>query len=361
MFALIVASSTGASAQDAGVLPNAAAPLTIPTPDGSGQVTEPSIVKFSPPWRGFTYWMVVAPYPHSDAEDENPSIFVSDDGQQWSLPPGGTNPIQKPTPHSHLADSSLFYDRISDQLWLYYISEDQFHFTDVIRTISIDGLHWSTPERVIHAPDYQVVMPTVAKIGDQYWLWSVNAGGAGCSASSTFVQYRTSWDGVHWSAPRLTDIVQPGYRIWHIGVTELFELRPRISMPVRRDRFVNDGSIRRDFDDDVQTEDQLVFTRGVYAMLASAYDSDCGHDDLFLALSDDGIHWTHFSRPLLTPDRGHWDGSAIYKSTLAFDSKTDVITVWYSALAGDSWHLGVTQGDLRHTLQELRVPDRRPF
>src|SRR5207248_1406513 len=83
------------------------------------------------------------------------------------------------------ADSSLFYDRISDQLWLYYISEDQFHFTDVIRTISIDGLHWSTPERVIHAPDYQVVMPTVAKIGDQYWLWSVNAGGAGCSASST--------------------------------------------------------------------------------------------------------------------------------------------------------------------------------
>src|SRR3989442_8536521 len=99
--------------------------------------------------------MVVAPYPHSDAEDENPSIFVSDDGQHWSLPPGGTNPIQKPTPYSHLAD--------------------------------------------------------------------------------------------------------------------------------------------------------------------------------------------------------------FYKSTLAFDSKTDVITVWYSALAGDSWHLGVTQGDLRHTLQELRVPDRRPF
>src|SRR5436305_1770633 len=63
MFALIVASSTGASAQDAGVLPNAVAPLTIPTPDGSGQVTEPSIVQFSPPWRGFTYWMVVAPYP----------------------------------------------------------------------------------------------------------------------------------------------------------------------------------------------------------------------------------------------------------------------------------------------------------
>src|SRR6266404_9955978 len=109
MFALIVASSTGASAQDAGVLPNAAAPLTIPTPDGSGQVTEPSIVKFSPPWRGFTYWMVVAPYPHSDAEDENPSILVSDDGQQWSLPPGGTNPIQKPTPPILIWQIQVFF------------------------------------------------------------------------------------------------------------------------------------------------------------------------------------------------------------------------------------------------------------
>src|SRR5437016_14088635 len=109
MFALIVASSTGASAQDAGVLQNAVAPLTIRTPDGSGQVTEPSIVKFSPPWRGFTYWMVVAPYPHGDAEDENPSILVSDDGHDWSVPPVGTNPIQNPTPHSHLADASLFY------------------------------------------------------------------------------------------------------------------------------------------------------------------------------------------------------------------------------------------------------------
>src|SRR5207245_5716063 len=109
MFALIVASSTGASAQDVGVLPNAPAPLTIPTPDGSGQVTEPSIVKFSPPWRGFTYWMVVAPYPHSDAEDENPSILVSDDGQHWSGPPGGTMPIQKTTSIHHFELSSLFF------------------------------------------------------------------------------------------------------------------------------------------------------------------------------------------------------------------------------------------------------------
>jgi len=260
--------------------------------------------------------MALAPYPHNDAADENPSILVSNDGQHWSVPPGGSNPIERPAPHSHLADPSLFFDQISGELWLYYISEAT-HFTNVMRTFSTDGVHWSMPEGVIHAPDYQVVMPTVAKVGDQYWLWSVNAANAGCSASSTFVQYRTSPNGVNWSAPQLTDVAQPGYKIWHIGVTEV--------------------------------------SPGNYTMLSSAYKHNCGHDDLFLALSQDGIHWTHFGRPLLTPSCA-WDGNAIYKSSLAFDPKTDLMTVWYAALGGNSWHLGVTQGDFQQTLQELSNP-----
>src|SRR5207237_4785012 len=122
MFALIVASSTGASAQDAGVLPNAVAPPTLPTPDGSGQVTEPSIVQFSPPWRGFTYWMVVAPCPHSDAEDENPSIFVSDDVQHWSVTPGGIISLQIPTSHTNLFVSYLFTIRYSFNTSITYLS-----------------------------------------------------------------------------------------------------------------------------------------------------------------------------------------------------------------------------------------------
>jgi hypothetical protein len=353
VFALTVVLST-VSAQDLAVLPNALAPLTTPTPDGSGQVTEPSIVQFPLPWHGFKYWMALAPYPHNDAADENPSILVSNDGQHWSIPPGVSNPIERPAPLSHLADSSLFFDRVSDQLWVYYISEDQFHFSNVMRTISPDGMHWSIPELVIRAPDYQIVMPAIAKIGEQYWLWSVNAGNAGCSASSTFVQYRTSVDGVNWSAPLLADIAQPGYRIWHIGV---MELRLPISNSIGTDKLENDDGVEARIPASPPENRPRVASLTIYGMLASAYVDNCGHADLFLALSRDGVHWAHFARPLLTPNSGHWDGAAIYKSTMAWEPTTSLMTVWYSAWtateAGADWHVGVSQGDFWHTFSEL--------
>jgi hypothetical protein len=92
---------------------NAVTPLITPSYDDSGQATEPSIVHFPNGWNGYQYWMVFAPYPHSNDGYENPSILVSDNGTEWSVPPGVTNPIERPEPGSRLADSSLFYDRMS--------------------------------------------------------------------------------------------------------------------------------------------------------------------------------------------------------------------------------------------------------
>jgi hypothetical protein len=266
--------------------------------------------------------MVVAAYPHDDAAEENPSILVSGDGQHWSVPAGISNPVQKPALGSHLADSSLFFDISSNELWLYYISEDQFGFTNVMRKTSADGLHWSTPQLVIRVPDYQIVMPTISKLDGRYWLWSVNAGHAGCSASSTSVQFRTSLDGVHWSAPEAVDIEQPGYHIWHISVTSIF---------------LSSGPM--------------------LAMLESAYKVNCGGTDLFLALSNDGVHWQHFGMPILTPNVGHWDGEGIYESTMGFDLGTYLFTIWYSAWnespAGPVWHVGQVQGSFPSMLQQL--------
>ena len=45
-------------------LENALSYLTIPTYDGSGQVTEPDIVFFDSPWHGFRYWLAFSPYPN---------------------------------------------------------------------------------------------------------------------------------------------------------------------------------------------------------------------------------------------------------------------------------------------------------
>src|SRR5215472_11304848 len=116
-------SFVNSSTQNDSALSNAPSPEATPTYDGSGQVTEPSIRDFPSGWRGFQYWLVVGPYPNSDASKENPSILVSNDGLFWEVPPGLTNPIDRPI-SGHLADSELFYDSSSDQLWAYYVSED---------------------------------------------------------------------------------------------------------------------------------------------------------------------------------------------------------------------------------------------
>jgi hypothetical protein len=77
-------------------LMNAAAPLTIPTYDGSGQLTEPDVIFFNSHWHGFQYWMAFSPYPFTNPAEENPSIVVSNDGVNWQVPDGLVNPLVLP-------------------------------------------------------------------------------------------------------------------------------------------------------------------------------------------------------------------------------------------------------------------------
>jgi hypothetical protein len=94
-----------------GSLINARAALVTPTYDGSGQVVEPTVLHFPNRWQGYSYWMAISPYPNipGQAGFENPSILVSQDGQNWSVPSGLTNPIFTPKEGS-FADATLFYD-----------------------------------------------------------------------------------------------------------------------------------------------------------------------------------------------------------------------------------------------------------
>lgn len=354
-----------------GVMTNAVAPLAIPTPDGSGQATEPSIVNFETAWHGYQYWLVVGPYSHANQYEENPSILVSNDGMNWSVPPGVANPLEKPVEGGHLEDSTLFYDQASDQLWIYYEEEpdDQPWFDDeaveratttLMRITSGDGIHWSAPQPLINAPDYQLVMPAVTKLGNTYWLWTVNAGVKGCSATFTSMQYRTSSDGTHWSGPGTVSIIQPGYKIWHTSVKALplallndFDRQQLDRQEILRAellRFLRDRS-------ELPREERATPLRpsqdSFFVMLASAYTEACGRDSLFLAYSTDGIDWNTFSNPLLTPNPSGWDTTGIYESTFDVDLAGQ-FSVWYAADGlGGLWHIGLTQGDFSTVIQDL--------
>lgn len=313
IFVLVLVTTACSSAtvkfvlQNDGALLSASSPQITPTYDGSGQVVEPSIYFFPSGWNGFSYWLIVNPYPNSDASKENPSILVSDNGSFWEVPPGLTNPIDLPTT-GHLDDSELFYDKASNQLWVYYLWEDLRGFSHILRKVSSDGVNWSPAQDLFKVPDYNVVSPTVDKIGNTYLMWTVNAGTVGCNAKSTTTEYQTSTDGATSSAPHLVSISQAGYVIWHIEV-------------------------------------RYVPSKKEYWMLSSAYPEggQCGQNVLFFSNSSDGVNWTSYPKPTLGVHSG-WDSGEIYRSTFLFDSSQDMIKVWYSARGGSEWHMGFTAG-----------------
>jgi hypothetical protein len=303
-------------------LSNASQPLDTPTYDGSGQAIHPGIVYMPGGWHGFSYWMVVTPYPNYDYRVENPSILSSNDGIGWQVPPGLTNPVTNGT--GELADGDLFYDAASDQLWMYYI-RSAYPTTWLVRRVSSDGVIWASPEVVVTMPKNSLISPAVAKIGDTYYVWYVNAWPDGSSAASSTVEYRTSSDGKNWSAATTCQISQPGYVIWHIDVLPVQVKNP----------------------DSGKNEDKQW-------MLLASYPagSSSGATKLFFADSNDSVNWTTYSQPALSPGKG-WDAGQIYRSTLLYDPANDLIRVWYSARDAGmatspgvyryAWHTGYTQ------------------
>jgi len=67
--------------------------ISIPSYEGSGEVTHPKVLYFENGYNGYKYWMVNTPYPKNDAYYENPSIVVSNNGIDWIQPKGIKNPV----------------------------------------------------------------------------------------------------------------------------------------------------------------------------------------------------------------------------------------------------------------------------
>jgi hypothetical protein len=274
-------------------------------------MVEPTVLHFPKRWQGYAYWMAVSPLPDIRGQDrfENPSILVSQDGKNWSVPSGLTNPIAVPNEGIY-ADATLFYDDKSDQLWVYYLNDVSsiVYQESLLRTISADGIHWSTPEVLMSGRDTFVNSPSVGKLGSTYYLWSVNSG-VGCYAKTTTMNQRTSSDGVNWSAPLALNVSQPGYVVWHLNV---------IPVPLE----------------------------GQFMSLLAAYPfgSNCDHTKLFFTNSRDGINWQTYPKPVLDSGAG-WDSLEIYRSSLLYDPDSALFQVWYSARDAVKWewHVGYSE------------------
>jgi hypothetical protein len=111
--------------------------LSIPTYDGSGQCVHPSVVYVRNKLSGYKYWMAFTPYPGLNSDYENPSIVASNDGINWVVPAGLTNPVvPKPADRAN-ADSTLIWDGTTLHLYWIEIGGSTYKKT------STDGITWS--------------------------------------------------------------------------------------------------------------------------------------------------------------------------------------------------------------------------
>ena len=71
-------------------------PISIPDPYGYNQFIHPDVYYNASGVFGHKWWMLITPYAYSNIKYENACLYYSDDGLLWYVPPGVTNPIEKP-------------------------------------------------------------------------------------------------------------------------------------------------------------------------------------------------------------------------------------------------------------------------
>lgn len=147
----------------------------IPTYEGSGMTTHPSVVDFQMEdvpggkFQGYRYWMCHTPYPNAEVIYENPSIVASNNGWDWHDPYGITNPVvPEPLPgDGYNADGDLVWNPDEGRLELIWKWRNLQDSTDVFwrHSFSYDGVIWSEGTRIDPAPGSTTPGPGYASAG----------------------------------------------------------------------------------------------------------------------------------------------------------------------------------------------------
>ena len=298
---------------------NAVAPQVTPTSDGSGECVHPSIVYFPDGWNGYNYWMAMTPYPAGASQFESPEILACNDGVNWVVPAGLTNPIVDnsfPAALPNNGDPCLFYNEDIDELWCYYQRRSPGNYSRLYLKKSSDGRDWglSADLGTLLLDSAEVVTftsPAVVKIGLTYHLWYLDN-----LAAPNVLYHRTSTDGETWVDEETCTINGPmpaGKEAWHLDIQYMSEYSDYWMLLT----ICNTGA--------PGTAARLMFAR-----------------------STNGTDWYLYPELMLDAGAG-WDAVAIYKSTFLLDGST--LRIWYSALSAvPAWRIGYTTATFESTI-----------
>ena len=354
--------------------------LTIPTYEYQGKtpnnVTHPDVLDFTlvngaggtplGTWGGHRFWMAVTPNQEGNSQFENPCLVWSDDGKIWSAEgiPNPLSVVEREPDGTHNCDNDVIYDPVSNELWVYYVWEqDAQNYGQIgtsnfkpsilrcIRVAATQGGSGFTyavqkdagqenpyTDLVTSTYHYDMQSPAVVRRDANTWLmWSNNSdqgvAPTGWNNQNGFVELRRSTNGTEWGEAKSlkpTLVLQNDWIPWHLDVQWI----PNVGA---------DGS-------------------GEYWALICAYPKGGGsnHTDLFFAKSADGELWTTYPNPILSPRSGQWDQNFIYRSSFTYDADGK-LSVWYSGgkeQPGNHWRIAYTEFEnfLTKTLPTLGAP-----
>ena len=323
---------------------NAKKPLLMMTYDFSGRVVHPDVQKVyvnfgrngeeePATYFGYTYWMVATPYPGTNDNYENPSLWVSNDGINWVVPFGYTNPIVAPLDPAGTVVP--FVDTVtagpfnSDPDWIidpwdsrgvyikmiYRQGNTITGENKIMYTESEDGgKTWSVPVECYNDTVHHNLSPAIVQLGPNdfvmYYVETLIE-----DPSVLYVRKRTSTDMITWSDPIEVNIppLPENRRPWHL--------------------------------DAIKTKDG-----GIEILLNAKKATSDDPDSLFILSSTDGTNFVieNDGNPIVTPSGNGWDDKWIYRGT--FVKRSDgFYQIWYSACdKNNNFRIGYIEGDFKN-------------
>ena len=149
---------------------------TLPTYDGSGITTHPSVLDMGRKWNGYRWWQANTPFANDDIKLENPSIWGSNDRWHWEVPLGLTNPLKMAPPgNGYNSDTELVWDPDNQQMVCMYrevtTSTRMWAFT------STNGSSWFETGPLT-VPAGGMGSPAIWRVGPGDWrMWSFGTAG----------------------------------------------------------------------------------------------------------------------------------------------------------------------------------------
>jgi hypothetical protein len=284
--------------------------MPVATYDNSGQSNHPDFMRVNAAWSGNACWMVFTPYPLSNGSLENPSLATSSDCEHWAPAPGVRAPLVDKPAAGYNSDPELIFDARHGCLAVVF---RQVIATNIINiTNSCDGHTWNTPRQLFAVPNHSAVSPTVSTGPDGVnRIWYVDATAGGCNTQTSSVKMRvgtpdtTSLDSTKFGSEVLTDLVQPGYVIWHLKIRWI---------PQKQQYWAMYAAFPQ--------------TTGI---------GNCTTDDLFMATSSDGMHWQSFRAPIIDHLDRRFNFVSLYRASFQYYPSTDNLRVITSALDETRW------------------------